>query len=517
MAKGNGNGSSNNSSRGRPYGLMLVMAFGAALLGVMVLHKLRERRIFNLLLKEKDTDLISLHHLLQKERYYAKELKRKNEEMTTKLYSIRTQKMELDRRVLELKSTIDSLKEELQTMEAALEEKQSEIKMQRVNVENENPQVVELLEILKKKEAEVEDLKQHLEYPVKVSWVSTDDPSNPAVNLTLSESVAGKGKTEVTETTEEADRLQESTISNKDIEKERPSEGGSGNKSIRLRQGENTTEVDDQIGNGEGETDRREMMSKQSENFMNPKDGNIKGDTEEEGQGKRGENFKDGEESNLANAAEAISDTNGKDDGNIENSELNESQKLHAPPNGGMKLEMQDNSDNSGRSRRVRGKHGFISGDRRKKSRLIAKYRRLGNRGNFKTNGVGSVGSVRSTRFSKDGQNGSMDSGDLEEAASNRRLKGDSKQRLEVGKSEDHEAINMQQQNLNNRDIKKPENSAEKTKSADTQDLPADLEVADAEEQEKDATDDNVFDELSGSNLEEDKEEYREEVDESEF
>ncbi|PQM39094.1 uncharacterized protein Pyn_23341 [Prunus yedoensis var. nudiflora] len=516
MAKGNG--SSNNSSRGRPYGLMLVMAFGAALLGVMVLHKLRERRIFNLLLKEKDTDLISLHHLLQKERDYSKELKRKNEEMTMKLYSIRTQKMELDRRVLEFKSTIDSLKEELQTMEAALEEKQSEVKMQRVNVENENPQVMELLEILKKKEAEVEDLKHRLEYPVKVWSASTDDPSNTAVNLTLSESVAGKGKTEVTETTEEADRLQESTTSNKDIEKARPSEGGSGNKSIRLRQGENTTEVEDQIGNGEGETDRREMMSKQSENFVNPQDGNIKqGDTEEEGQGKKGENFKDGEESNLANAAEAISETNGKDDGNIENSELNESQKLHATPKGGMKLEMQDNSDNSGRSRRVRAKHGFISGDRRKKWRLIAKHRRLENRGNFKTNGVGSVGSVRSTRFIKDDQNGSMDSGDLEESASNRRLKGDSKQRLEVGKSEDHEAINMQQQNLNNRDIKKPENSAEQTKSADTQDLPADLEVGDAEEQEKDATDDNLFDELSGSNLEEDKEEYREEVDESEF
>ncbi|KAH0984469.1 hypothetical protein GBA52_011646 [Prunus armeniaca] len=263
--------------------------------------------------------------------------------------------MELDRRVLEFKSTIDSLKEELQTMEAALEEKQSEIKMQRVNVENENPQVMELLEILTKKEAEVEDLKHRLEYPVKVSSVSTDDPSNPAVNLTLSESVTGKGKTEVTETTEEADRLQESTTANKNIEKARPIEGGSGNKSIRLRQGENTTEVEDQIGEGEGETDRREMMSKQSENFVNPQDRNIKqGDTEEEGQGKKGENFENGEESNLANAAEAISETNGKDDGNIENSGLNESQKLHATPKGGMKLEMQDNSDNSGRSRRVR-------------------------------------------------------------------------------------------------------------------------------------------------------------------
>ncbi|MDN8969172.1 hypothetical protein Q0P53_13705, partial [Staphylococcus aureus] len=96
----------------------------------------------------------------------------------------------------------------------------------------------------------------------------------------------------------EVDQLRESTTSNKGIEKARPSEGGSGNKSIRLRQGENTTEVEDQIGNGEGETDRREMMSKQSENFVNPQNKNIKqGNTKEEGQGKKGENFKDGEES----------------------------------------------------------------------------------------------------------------------------------------------------------------------------------------------------------------------------
>lgn len=44
---------------------MLLLAFGAALLGVMVLHKLRERRIFNLVVKEKDRDLVSLQLLLQ--------------------------------------------------------------------------------------------------------------------------------------------------------------------------------------------------------------------------------------------------------------------------------------------------------------------------------------------------------------------------------------------------------------------------------------------------------------------
>ncbi|KAF5741485.1 protein hook [Tripterygium wilfordii] len=59
--KGNGGG----GKRGRPYGLMLLVAFGAALLGVMVLHKLRERRIFNLLVIEKDRQLFSLQLLLQ--------------------------------------------------------------------------------------------------------------------------------------------------------------------------------------------------------------------------------------------------------------------------------------------------------------------------------------------------------------------------------------------------------------------------------------------------------------------
>jgi hypothetical protein len=58
--KGNSSG-----HRGRPYGLMLLVAFGAALIGVMVLHKLRERRIFDLLVQQKDRDLISLQLFLQ--------------------------------------------------------------------------------------------------------------------------------------------------------------------------------------------------------------------------------------------------------------------------------------------------------------------------------------------------------------------------------------------------------------------------------------------------------------------
>lgn len=117
--------------------------------------------------------------LSQKERDYIKELKSKNEEMKSKIYSLRNQKMELDRRLLEMQSTIESLKDEQKTMEIAIEEKQNEIKMLKVQDqmgnEMENPQVMALVENLKHKEAGIEDLKHRLQYPEKV-------PSKSQVN-----------------------------------------------------------------------------------------------------------------------------------------------------------------------------------------------------------------------------------------------------------------------------------------------------------------------------------------------
>lgn len=58
--KGNGNG----QQRPRPCGLVLLLAFGVAMLAIMALHKLRERRISNLL-QENSHHLISLQLLLQ--------------------------------------------------------------------------------------------------------------------------------------------------------------------------------------------------------------------------------------------------------------------------------------------------------------------------------------------------------------------------------------------------------------------------------------------------------------------
>lgn len=111
----------------------------------------------------------------------------KHEDLKAKMYSIRTQKMKLERTVVEMKSTIGSLKEELRTMEAAFEEKQNETKMLlrgNGDHQSDNPRVMELVESLKRKEAEIEELKHRLEY--KVWSVSTDDPSNPTRNLTMS-------------------------------------------------------------------------------------------------------------------------------------------------------------------------------------------------------------------------------------------------------------------------------------------------------------------------------------------
>lgn len=67
MAKGGSmKGHMQSHSRGRTtYAVLLLLAFGVAIFGVIILHKLRERRIFNLLVKDKQIELIHVKLLLQ--------------------------------------------------------------------------------------------------------------------------------------------------------------------------------------------------------------------------------------------------------------------------------------------------------------------------------------------------------------------------------------------------------------------------------------------------------------------
>ncbi|XP_059449427.1 uncharacterized protein LOC132180570 [Corylus avellana] len=320
--KGNGGNNGGGGNRGRPYALMLLIAFGAALVGVMVLHKLRERRIFSLLLKEKDHQLLSLQLLLQNERDHSKEMKRKNEEMKAKIYSLRTQKMELDRRILEKQSTIDSLKDEQRAVESALEEKQKEIKMLRekeIDTGKENPQVMALMESLKQKEAEIEDLKHR-----------TDDPSSPPVNLTENSQVS-KGA-------EEGEKLHESAVIS----------------------GENLT--------------RSEDRSKIELNDFREAEATAR--VLEDGMQKPQESHDEG----ANNGGHAIEEPIDEGEGNKnEDSQEHDSQDPREIHKGGVKLEEADSS-------RMRGKHGHAGKTKGKRWRMLAKNRWLEKNGNAVNN-----------------------------------------------------------------------------------------------------------------------------------
>ncbi|OIW12081.1 hypothetical protein TanjilG_15321 [Lupinus angustifolius] len=200
MYRGNG-----DNHRAKLYALMLMLAFGGALLGTMMLHQIREKKSgYNLVVKDKENEILSLQLLLQKGRNHNKEIERKNAELKTKIYALSGQKVELDRKVLKMKSTIKSLKDELKVIESELEENQNEIKMLQGQGNNFGKVGVEKVTTLKEnhmqKEAKINELKQNLE-------MSIDDvtifPENLAANRTMAEQ----------DTNEEMDRdSSESTI-----------------------------------------------------------------------------------------------------------------------------------------------------------------------------------------------------------------------------------------------------------------------------------------------------------------
>ncbi|PHT73128.1 hypothetical protein T459_23913 [Capsicum annuum] len=220
----------NNGSRGRStHAVLVLLAFGVAIFGVVIVHKLRERRMFNMLVKDKEIELIHLKLLLQvhslhllcrvmchvscvsvslfsvSEREHAKEAKTKAEEMKSKMQWVRMQKRDLESRILEMKSTISSLKDEQRIIEVALEEKQAEINMltEKLTETNREDSRAKLIsESVQQKEAEID-------IPVKIWSMSADDPSNPT-NLTK----AAGGETEVLRESVERDEQKNSTTEN---------------------------------------------------------------------------------------------------------------------------------------------------------------------------------------------------------------------------------------------------------------------------------------------------------------
>nr|GMD33454.1 microtubule-associated protein futsch-like [Ipomoea batatas]GMD35102.1 microtubule-associated protein futsch-like [Ipomoea batatas] len=238
-----------------------MLAFGAAIFGVMILHKLRERRIYNLLVQEKDHQLHSLQLLLQKEKDNAKDAKRQVEETKAKMQKLRTKKLDLETAILEMESTISSLREEQRTIASTLEEKQNEIKVlmdrNRGGENRESARFSALSEALRQKEAEIEELKQRVESPVKVWSVSADDPSNLPINLTakaagkLSDADADAGSNENINNNNGGETGAQTEVSGKQYHKKEDSQEVSSNTSMgnTINRSEVRTVIGDQARN----------------------------------------------------------------------------------------------------------------------------------------------------------------------------------------------------------------------------------------------------------------------------
>ncbi|KAL8497485.1 hypothetical protein ACS0TY_020987 [Phlomoides rotata] len=234
--------SSSSSCRRRWMNVYVMMAivcaaFVCGVLGVMGLNRLKERNILNLLIKQKHDQILSLHHLLQKERELMQEAKKKTEEMKVNIFNLRAQKSDLNNRVLEMQSKLSSLRDEHRAIELAFQEKQNEAKLLRdqyMEIKDQKRQVEALTEALQQKEAEIEDLKHRLQLDeaTKVGSTSVDEHSILPANMSTEEhgeserSINGRSETVRNEDVDKLENYQERRSENKDLEMRENSDNG---------------------------------------------------------------------------------------------------------------------------------------------------------------------------------------------------------------------------------------------------------------------------------------------------
>ncbi|RRT78976.1 hypothetical protein B296_00003395 [Ensete ventricosum] len=148
------------NNRKKSYGLLLLLALGAALLSVVVLQKLRERHVLGLLLQDRERELLAFELLLQKERESTKEMKSRLYDLRNKTISLSQEKAELYNKLTETEMMFAELKRTKKEMEATLEDKENQIiqitKQAAASVVADR-KASDLTEILKKKEDEIED------------------------------------------------------------------------------------------------------------------------------------------------------------------------------------------------------------------------------------------------------------------------------------------------------------------------------------------------------------------------
>ncbi|PHT43348.1 hypothetical protein CQW23_17373 [Capsicum baccatum] len=340
----------------RSYRILLLLAFGAAVFGVMTLHKLRDRRICNHFVKEKDREVDGLKLLLQKEREQAKEARRQIEDMKSDIHLHGEQKTDLESRISEMTSTISSLKAEQRTIEVALEEKQSEIKMLRETqpeIKSDDSLVTLLSETLRQKEAEIEDLKHRLESsPIKVWSVSADDPSNPATN----------------DTTKAAGRRNDGRRGSEEL-----------NESIKREDQKSSVEDIDSKANESAQNRNKEVAGEDDTGRTGERFGNVKEKTGDEQSQQQETSQKDVPRSNTKqntdyhkNAEESYLDEKTYTGGNASKENEHDGNQVQKQSNevgeddeGMTKVEMQENSNSRGTSRVTKDHKRKTRGKRR--------------------------------------------------------------------------------------------------------------------------------------------------------
>ncbi|CAM0901879.1 unnamed protein product [Alopecurus aequalis] len=148
------------SNKRVPYLLLLLLAIGAATLSVCVLHKMKERRIFSMLLQEREQQLMSLQALLENEKEISKEMRRKVDELEAKTSILSIERTELKNKVMNSETTTTYLTNTQKELEAALVEKEEHINQMKDIAATSGPdQMVAIKELLQKKEAELEEIK----------------------------------------------------------------------------------------------------------------------------------------------------------------------------------------------------------------------------------------------------------------------------------------------------------------------------------------------------------------------
>ncbi|KAG8386895.1 hypothetical protein BUALT_Bualt03G0196400 [Buddleja alternifolia] len=339
--------------------VIIMLVFGGGILGVMGIHRLKDRRIFDLLIKDKDQQILSLQLLLQKEREQFQEVKMKAEEMKMKIYSLRAQKTELNGRILEMQSTISSLKDEQRTIELAFEEKQNEAKLLRqryTQVKDQSPQLKALTKTLTHKEAEIEYLKHRLQLTGKVRSESMLNSSILPPNITIQANITGV-----------------ETMIN-----QRQDKDGDMHESEGTRETERLMEIQEQRENGTSSerTTRKEQFEKQENPDENGRNDSQNGESFETGQKKENQT-KTEMIGNFGNKEANFTDPNelptmgDRQSRRISTSQGSSDNQNSGVLKGGVKLEMQENTH--GGSYRLRGKHRYLKRPNGKRWRAIAK------------------------------------------------------------------------------------------------------------------------------------------------